>query len=125
VRIDVYAKAFPHDRGYTILESNTAQALIIRREDISTRLPEALGEFLGARRFEVHSENVTHSKPYGDEYRKFTSTFRLPVTYLDEQLRSTYSRHFYSEAERRDIREQWAPGTSGASSSERRSRHAA
>ncbi len=58
--------------------------------------------------FTLASANVGDAKEYGPGYAEFRSNARLPADFLDRKLSSRYALHFYSEAERADIRDRWS-----------------
>jgi len=108
--INVYATPFPVDQGYAIYHSPQADLLLIRLRDLNRTVSQAIQEFLGLDAFTLVNANVGETKAYVDIYRAFKAQITFPIAYLDRMYNSSFARHFYSEAERRELRAGWAPG---------------
>lgn len=105
--VDVFATRFPKEKGYAILESDRAEVLVLRLEDLDQCVQEAIREFLGLEHFELGKFNVGKSKGYGGMYRTFLKTMALPASYLDQMYESRYARHFYTDHELAKFRDRW------------------
>ena len=105
--IDVFAHPFPQDTGMGRISAPPHEVLILRVEMDDAVKGEALAKFLGLERLAFVQKNVSSGKSYADAYRRFKTALRLPASYVDEMLGSKYARHFYSDAERARLREQW------------------
>lgn len=106
--VDVYARPFPHDVGWQVLESPRARVLLIRFEDMRRVFPEAIDALLGCGPLELRSENVSEGKRHGSVYRRMVDEGRLPDDYLDRMYSSRYARHFYTDEERAAFRARWS-----------------
>jgi Putative capsular polysaccharide synthesis protein len=110
--IDVYAEAFPRERGYQVFEGAQARMLVLRMEDLERVASKAISEFLGVPQFRLSRANDAEEKSYGDIYHAFLSAVALPERYYAEMHSLKYSKHFYSEAElsERDVLSGGRPG---------------
>jgi hypothetical protein len=105
--MDVFAKPFPHARGYTVYQNETARLLLLRLEDLNNCGSDALQEFLGLDGVPLALKNSGSSKAYGALYREFVAQLRLPHDYVQEMHRSRYARHFYTQQELENSITQW------------------
>ena len=105
--VDVYSGSFPAEVGYKIYESDRADLLLIRCEDINKCAITAIKEFLGISRIEIKNANVGSKKEYNEVYERFKNKIRLPKEYVDEMYSSQLARYFYSDEELREFRKKW------------------
>ena len=109
--IDVFATPFPHSTGWQILEGPAARLLLIRLENVTDCLPDAVASFLPhLARGSVAAANTANGKPYARTYDRFRSSLVLPDDYLSRMYDSTYATHFYTEDERNAFRARWSGG---------------
>jgi hypothetical protein len=113
--IDVYATPFPWEQGYAIYRGRPAAGgqadlLLIRLRDLNRCASQALPEFLGLDAFTLVNANVAEEKAYVDVYRAFKAQISFPQDFLDRTYSSGFVKHFYSEAERREMLSKWAVG---------------
>lgn len=101
--IDVYVQPFPEE-GHAVIRDGRAEVLILKSESSDEAKSAALSRFLGIDGITVRRSNETQSKAKGETFRRFRQTLRLSHAYIDEMLSARYTRHFYSEAERRELR---------------------
>lgn len=106
--VDVYEHPFPHAEGVQVIPSGGGEILVLRLETPDNAKERAIAAFLGETHFSLVSANVGASKEYGDGYRRFRQTAVLPEDFLERKLSTIYARHFYSDAERADIRQKWS-----------------
>lgn len=105
--IDVFDTPFASERGYQIYQSDIAELLLIRLEDLDSVAPTALREFLGVDVGGLKRSNVGRQKWNGDLYEDFRGDLILPETYLDRMYGSQLATHFYTQDELRGFRERW------------------
>ena len=105
--VDVYAKPFPHARGYEIYESRRARALVLRFEDLKHQFKPALQELLGIEQVELPHTNLSESQGYGELYRDFVRQAKLPREWVDEMLSKKFAQHFYTQRELEASRARW------------------
>lgn len=107
--VDVHARRFPCERGWSIDENCDARVLIIRQESLDD-LPSALGELykLDASTFHVTSVNTAAAKPYAAQYESVKETMRLRASELNEIYALPYVQHFYTRGEIRSFKERWS-----------------
>lgn len=104
--IDVYEHPFPASGHLRI-----GDVLVLKSELDDATKRAAVSEFLGLRDLEFRPANVTADKAKGEAYKRFVSTLRLDAAYVDRMLKSRYTRHFYTEAEREKMRRKYLRGS--------------
>jgi hypothetical protein len=100
--IDVYERPFPEE-GHEVIRTERVDVLILKCESSDEAKSAALSRFLGMDGIVVRRSNETLSKTKGASFQQFKQTIRLSPSYIDDMLSARYSRHFYSEAERRRL----------------------
>jgi hypothetical protein len=104
--VDVYARPFPHDKGFQVYESDRARVLLVRLEDLRRCAADAFAT-LGVDHFTLFNTNVGDRKAFGGAYRHFLEQVHFPEDYLDSVYNSRFARHLYSDAERAEFRKRW------------------
>ncbi|MEZ5245345.1 MAG: putative capsular polysaccharide synthesis family protein [Acidimicrobiales bacterium] len=107
--VDVYEHPFPHAEGVQVIPSAGGEILVLRLETPDDAKERAIAAFLGEADFSLASANVGDAKEYGDSYQRFRREAVLPDDFLERKLSTQYATHFYSEAERADVRRKWSP----------------
>ncbi|MGB0581851.1 MAG: putative capsular polysaccharide synthesis family protein [Limisphaerales bacterium] len=109
---DLYARPYDFNRGYARFQTDLADVLVLRFEDMFQHLDEALGEFLGFPSAEVkasqQTRNKTDAKPAGEAFAEYLRTLVLPREFLDTRYDSKYSRHFYTPEELEKFKTRWS-----------------
>jgi len=105
--LDIYAAPFPREPGYALLHSERVAWLVLRAEDIATRLASAVLALLGVPDLACSKINAGDDKPYGPAYQRFLGEAALPAEYVDRMYDSRLARHFYDEPERARLRQRW------------------
>lgn len=101
--IDVFAKPFPRERGYDILETPRVRLLLLRLEDLARCAPQAMRDFFALEHFSLQKANDGENKTYAEMYRAFVKNVELPPEYYQEQHQLAYSTHFYTPDELRTL----------------------
>jgi glycosyltransferase involved in cell wall biosynthesis len=106
--VDVYASAFPRDKGYQIFNPSPRVAvLLIRLEDLSRCASAAMKEFLDLEEFVLREANVGAEKEYAELYASFKHK-PLPLTYVQAMYGSRLAIHFYDSEERQALAAKWS-----------------
>jgi hypothetical protein len=82
--------------------------LILRFEDFATAAEPIVAAYVQRPQFKLLRENVGADKDYGKLYREVADTIRLPNEFVSRLCDCKYVRHFYSDEERRLMRQKWA-----------------
>ncbi len=110
--IDVYARTFNRKRGWSVYESGDRRVLVIRTEDMTERLLEAMAALLEMAlvRTEVEHRAQDSERPHGvgDLYRGFMEGAVMPEAYLDRVYGNRYAKHFYYKKELDTLRGFWS-----------------
>lgn len=105
--IDVYSEPFPTAQGYQSIQRERFALLVLRYENLRDAAPTALQEFLSTEQpVELPSANVGSTRTAGP-YANFLTDGRLPASVVEQVYSSTFSRHFYSAAERERFCSRW------------------
>ena len=116
--INVYETPFPHEIGYQIYPGiSQASLLLIRFENLSNCVEEAMHEFLGLENFNLNNANPEveiEQKDYADLYHAFEK-LSLPTEYVKNVYATQYSRHFYTDAELDLFTKRWTKKENSAS----------
>ncbi|MGD8751943.1 MAG: putative capsular polysaccharide synthesis family protein [Anaerolineales bacterium] len=105
--IDVYAREFPKQQGYSIYHGEHTDLLLIKLELMRDCAKEAFREFLGLQDFQLVNANLASQKRYYPIYIEFLKSIKLPQSYLDTIYNSKYMRHFYTENEIESFWRRW------------------
>jgi hypothetical protein len=106
--IDVFQENFPHEKGYKIYENEHFRVLIIRLENLTHSIAEAMSRFMGIEDFILINENVSGEKEYAELYQKVKRKIRLPDKYIDKMYSSKMARHFYTANEIEGFKKKWS-----------------
>ncbi|HBJ82273.1 MAG TPA: hypothetical protein DDZ88_00025 [Verrucomicrobiales bacterium] len=106
--VDVFNRAFDHEKGHVLFRQGGVNVLVIRQENFDS-LPTALGELydLPARMFPVENANRAQDKVFGRIYKEMVSKLKFEGGLLDELYESRYARHFYTPTELSAFRLRW------------------
>jgi hypothetical protein len=104
--IDVYASEFPRE-GHQVLTAPHLELLVLKSEMDDETKHGAVERFLGRELPRLKRANDTSLKPTGSAYRRFLDTITLPRAHVERMLESRYTRHFYSEPERDELRRRY------------------
>lgn len=105
--INVFNWDFPRLRGYQRITTENYDCLLIKLETSDRKKERAIKEFLKIDDFSIKNTNFGNSKYYGEAYKAFKSGIQLPNSYINKMLGSQYTKHFYNNIERKDIRKKW------------------
>lgn len=109
---DVYARPFPHARGWDLYENDAARVLVIRQENLDA-LAEALGALYGLdpASFVVGAANTAEKKDYAAHYDAMCRAVRFTDAELDSLYAAPFVRHFYTPAEVAAFKARWRVGS--------------
>jgi len=105
--LDVYSEEFCKVKGYKIYNSDRANLLILKLENLDHHVKPALEEFLGIRNLSIKKANISSEKHYQYLYKKFLDTIVLPESYLQKMYSSKYVLHFYTPKEIKSFMNKW------------------
>lgn len=107
--IDVFARPFDRERGFSIERGGLASCLVLRVEELNRVLTHALASFLEIDELRVRPKlaNVGAGKWYSDVLTQVKSEFRLPRDILERLYATRYAQHFYG-AEIPALMEKWS-----------------
>lgn len=96
--IDVFEQPFASDVGYQTYVGDSAELLLIRLEDLSSKGGRAIAEFLGlSQPLELMQRNVRSSAKGSSEYEALLKNFHLDRRLCREIYSRKLVRHFYND----------------------------
>jgi hypothetical protein len=105
--VDVYAEPFRKSKGYHIYETPRFRVLLLRLRDLNEFFEQGLLDFLGIQVGELKASNVAKNKEYAELYKRFKATVRFSPQFLERMYESQFTKHFYTDEERKTLRERW------------------
>lgn len=105
--IDVYEYPFDKNKGYSIIEKDGIEVLIMQLEKLS-QLEDVIGEFVGDKQFCLVNDNESSGKEYQFLYKEFLNGIVLPQDYIDFYYKNNEAmNHFYSIEDQEKFRRKW------------------
>lgn len=105
--INIYNYPFDRDLGYTIIEKNGIQVLLLKLEKMNM-LQKEIGDFLEVEDFKLINRNVAQHKTYCYAYQNYLEHVEIPVQLWEYYYRGNkYMDYFYSEKEKELFYKQW------------------
>lgn len=101
--VDVYDHPFSPDDGFASFVDNGYEILVMRTDLADEAKEECISEFLSIERITLTRANDAESKPYADVYRRFKKEVTFPRSYVEHSLESKFARHFFTDAERKNL----------------------
>lgn len=103
--VDVFAQPFP-EKQWTVIDSKFGSILVLRASLDDTIKADLVAEFLELDSLELGRLNVTEANPNAVAYSRFKALV-AKTDYIDEMLTLRMAQHFFSAAEREEIRTGW------------------
>ena len=104
--IDVFEHPFDQEQGWTVVRQRHLNCLILKLELQDTKT-KAISAFLGIPDVVLSRRNVRAVKDRSGTTRGSRPGSPPPDHVIDAVLGSRYCHHFYTEAERAEIRRRW------------------
>ncbi len=105
--IDVCRMATPGSGGARQFSNRRTRLLVIRYEDLNSRAPATVAEFLGVEDLQIPQLNVSSKKRTGALYELFRNSAVLPDWYLTAMFQGRATRSFYTPEEIAGFRASW------------------
>ena len=105
--VDVYDYQFEKEYGYTIIQTDDVDILILKLEKLKEISGQALSDYFRVGNIRLKTENTSDEQSYTEFYKRFIESVKLPEWYLDTMYDSRYMRHFYTEDEIFRFRARW------------------
>lgn len=97
--IDVYSKAFPIKRRWSVYRRGSLKMLVYRTDLDHSEQLKVVSQFLKFKIDRWHFSNISKDKEYGDLYKNFCKSTTLPKIYITLMNKSRFCRHFWNEEE--------------------------
>lgn len=106
--LDVFSEEFPTEQKWRIYKHKAVRVLIYRSDlDRSAQL-DVISKFIGSRISEWTQSNISSEKDYGDLYKRFIRSVKLPEIYITIMCDSRFCRKFWSSEEIDAIKERFS-----------------
>ena len=104
--IDIYEYPFDKERGYSIINQDTIECLVIKLEKLDA-CHNIIREFVNRKDLQIHSDNIGANKEYGYLYNEVKRKILIPQELIDFYYNSEELHHFYTETEIAKFRNYW------------------
>jgi glycosyltransferase involved in cell wall biosynthesis len=108
--IDIYAYPFDKERGYSIINKDNVDILLLKFEKLNECFTDAFLNFSGSNNIQLPHANIGSEKQYGPDYRKLTNSLKLPESLCRDIYATKLVQHFYSAQEITAFMEKWSRG---------------
>lgn len=109
--VDVYAQPFDHERGFSIIRTDTAEVLVIRLSDLDRVFQSAMTEFLGLRGpITLVRTNETGRRAIAQVYQEVLRLLRLDRPTCERIYGTRLARHFFTDRMREAAIDRWTRG---------------
>lgn len=108
--INIFDHPFDTEEGWTRLQQDPYEVLVIRTGMDAGLKNQLVGEFVGLSDFEIIQFNTGEKKPYGAVYSAFKKQLTISPDLVDMVYASAYARHFFSTAQLDEMRSRWTGG---------------
>lgn len=107
--IDIYSKQFEYDTGYTIINNERFDVVIISLEYLEQVFTEVISKLLGKKlNLKIVNTNIRNTAEQGDLYRQIKKELAIPRDCLSKVYSTNYAKHFFSPEHREDMINKWS-----------------
>ena len=106
--LDIYAYPYDYEKRYSIINDSKVSILLMRLEDISEYLTEAMDEFLKIPDIAVVNANIGTQKRHYVDYSLMLKNLRFTRTECVHAYSGKCFNHFYSETEKEQFIKKWS-----------------
>lgn len=107
--IDIYQYEFDYERGYSIIETNKFDVLLMRIEDMSKVFQEAIQEFLNIETsIKIVKANERDNQEFSNVYQKLKNKIVIPRDICEKVYSSKYVNYFYSTSDQKNLIDKWS-----------------
>ncbi len=103
VDVDLYKYFFDKNKGWQIYDE---RLLLIRTEDLTDKLAEALTNFLGSNDYLIDHRAKSIDR-FGPDYQAYMNSFSVEENYSCVTYDQRYMRHFYTDEEIEGFKQRW------------------
>lgn len=105
--INVYDYPFDKEKGYTIIQKNNIELLMMQVEQLNF-LEAVIGSFIGIPDFRLQNKNISREKRYRFAYQAYINEFKMPQERLRQiYYENPYMNFFYTEEEINGFYKKW------------------
>jgi|SRR5690554_795485 len=106
INLDLLDSPFNLKNGYSIIQSEEAEVLVLKLESINSNFKSAMNDFFG-KEFDLINANESTNKDINKVYKEFKKNIKFPELYINTLYESDYMKHFYSDAEIESFKIKW------------------
>lgn len=105
--IDVYKYPFDKEKGYTIIQQDNIEILLLKSEKLNDNL-EIIRDFTYLNELVLYNSNIASQKNYYSLYKQFRKEVKLKKDYVLHYYDNNVKfNHFYTESEKEYFLESW------------------
>lgn len=104
--IDIYGIPFDREKGYTIIEQDNIECLVMKLEKLDAN-EKIVAQFVGNNNLKINHDHSGDKKEYRFLYEEFRRKVKIPSDIIDFYYNSVYMKHFYTDIEIDDFRKKW------------------
>ncbi len=105
--LDVYQYSFDTQKQYAILSNDIVEVLLLDSRLNDTKKEELIQDFCAVPNFQLQNVNVTSQAKHANLYADFKEYVRFRESYLNHQLDSKYTSHFFTQEDRQALKKKW------------------
>lgn len=107
--IDIYQYNFDYQRGYSILNLEKFDILLMRIKDMSNLFNKAIKEFLDIETpVELVKANERENQEFSNVYQKLKNEIVVPPEICEKVYSSKYVNYFYSASDQKKLIDKWS-----------------
>ncbi len=107
IGVDIYAHPFDKTKGYDTISTDKADILLVKSSLNDALKADLVGDFCNVDQFFLKNMNVTEAKKSAKLYAAFKAHMRFSKSYLEDQLESQYTNHFFTTEEKLALYKRW------------------
>jgi len=105
--LDVFSEDFPTEKKWKIYQNKSVRILIYRSDLERSAQLDIISKFVGSKIPGWTQSNISSDKDYGDLYKSFIGSVKLPEIYISVMCNSKFCRKFWSSKEIETIKERF------------------
>ena len=106
--VDIFAHSSNFGSGFSIVEQDNVEVLLLKFEDLEWSVNSAIDQFLGLEGIRMNRINVGQDKDLGQQYSEFVQSVKFPSRLCDDIYSTEVVKYFYSEEEISAFKQRWS-----------------
>ncbi len=107
--VDIYEYPFDYEKGYTIINNNNIEVLLLKYEKLDTTFNDAINEFFHINeKIDLQKFNIGRNKWYSEIYSKVKRNINIPQNICNKVYNIRYVKYFYTNDEIKYFLKKWS-----------------